>query len=788
MTAPTVAGRPRKGSRLKLIALGAVVLVLGGLGAGLVLVDQAAIKTRMTDAVFRATGRALVIAGKLSVRPGMALVLAAEEVSLANPPGFSRPEMAHVGRVEARVAWLPLLSGRIEVERLSLRQPSVLLETDREGAGNWRFATPRPAGGAGAAPQAPGLPRTTGRMALRSVELDGGALAWRDGRSGRAGEIPVERLTLVAPDNAPIDIDGIITLGGIRTHLAGQLGSEAALAAATQAAPWPVRLLAENAAGRLSVTGGFADPREGRGYDLAWDGTASDLSLLSSAVGFALPALRDARFEARVAERGGAAPEVSAVRFHVGATDIAAPGLAGLHIDHLDILAPRMDAPVEVSLDGVLAGTAVKLAATIGPLAGASARLPIDARAEAAGSILRITGALARPAKLEGLDLSVVANIADLAALSPLVGKALPHLVSLSVSAKVADRDGGLRQGATMRDIAVASPLGDISGTAGWRFAARPELTADLASRRLDVDGLRAVLAAQKSLPPGPPPPTALPPSAAGPARAIPDTELPLAALNRADADLRVVIAELRVEGMELRDFAAHVLLRNGKLVIDPAGLQGAGGRIDMNASVDASVTEPPLALSMHGNGVAVKPLLAVFGLPDDAAANADVSVDLHGQGRTLRALAGGLDGHVALAMADGEIDNSLLTAVLGSALRAARLPAEFGQGKTSIHCLALRLDATHGRVAATTMLLDTTRLLLQGTGEVNLADEALALRLRPLLRVGGPGVVVPIRVGGTMMQPKAALDSAGMLGSLMTAERRTADVCAPALANARRP
>lgn len=789
---------PRRRSAAKLIGLCVAVLAVAGVGAVALAPDQAAIKARLSEAVFRATGRQLVLAGPLSMRPGLSLALTASDVSLANAPGGSRPEMARVGRLEARVAWLPLFSREIVVERLTLARPSILLEITPEGVPNWRFEPPRPVAAAG-------VPNTGSRstpwgLDLRRVELGDGDVEWRDGRVGRAMKVTIPRLTFAANSAVSLtSVDGEVGLDTERASISGQVGSSSAFGAATAAAPWPVRIVAETTAARLSVTGGIAHPRVARGYDLAFDAAVPNLSTLSDAAGFSLPAFKDVTFAAHLVDTGGSLPDLSGIALHAGAADFALDGYAALHVDHFDITAPRFDAPTQARLDGTLAGTTVTMAATLGAPAsllanGVQSAFPIDARAEAAGATMRITGGIAQPARFAGLDVTVTAGIPDLAALSPIAGHHLPGFTDLAVAGRVMDQDGGFRRGVALRDIAVTAPQGDVAGAGAWSYGGRPEVDANLSSKRLDVDAVRAILAAQPASPapiaasPPTPAPGVPPAQPNAPARVIPDTELPFAALNRADGDVRLSVGALRIAGMAFADFVGHAVLRDGKLAVDPVGGQGAGGRVDMAANVDASVADPPVRLFLRGDGIGVKPLLATFGWPDDVAGNADVSIDLRSQGRTVRALAAGVDGHVALAIADGEIDNRMLSTALAGFLRAARLPGDLGEGRTDIRCLAMRLDAAHGLVAATTMVLDTTRLMLQGTGEVNLADEHMALRLRPMLRIGGPGLVVPIRVGGTLRDPKLALDSGGMLGALMAGERRSADACAPALASARRP
>ena len=121
--------------------------------------------------------------------------------------------------------------------------------------------------------------------------------------------------------------------------------------------------------------------------------------------------------------------------------------------------------------------------------------------------------------------------------------------------------------------------------------------------------------------------------------------------------------------------------------------------------------------------------------------------------------VAGTVDGHLGLAMVNGQMDNALLTRAFGKVLSSAHLPAELA-GHTDVRCFALRLDAHQGLATVSAFALDTTRLSVTGTGTVNLADEVLALQLRPLLRIGGNGVAVPVRVAGTLAAPQAGLDA----------------------------
>ena len=750
------------------------VVVLIATGAGVLAFGQDAIKARIASAVQRRTGRALVIAGPLSIRPGLSLAFSAEDVSLANLPGGSRPDMARASRVEARVAWLPLLGGTVEVERVALVRPDILLERTADGTPNWRFEPARPAAQSGAVGS--NAPRMN--VQWRKLEVRDGVLAWLGGR------VAVPRLSLAPISNAaPVQVDGDLSVPGADLHVAGEVGAT-------------TRLTFENAWVHASLIGTVARLRDFAGYDLALAAAAPDLAQFSGVVGLALPGLRDIGLSARIADRDGTAPDVTDLKLHAGASDFAASGTAPLHIESLDVGAPSLRLPLAARLAGSLAGMPLQATATLGApavLFAPSGAFPIDIAADAAGGTLSATGRIANPGALSGLDVAVTANVPDLAALSPLAGRRLPALSGVVVTGHLADGAGGFAHGVALRHLALKAAAGDLAGDAAMTFGSRPALEAQLTSDRLDIDALLA--AWRQPAPAGPPPSATPPPSSQAPpseapsVRVIPDLKLPLPDLDRADLDLRLSVAILHLAGIDLHDYGGRLLLSHGVLTVDPFGVGIADGRLEATAHAEADGAAPPLSITVHGAGVALKPLLAAVGISDDVAATGDLVAVLNGRGTTLREVAGSLDGRASLALADGEIDNATLAAWVGGVLRAAHVPAEFGTGKTSIRCLALDLEAARGDVAVATLLLDTSRVTVQGSGDVNLGDERLGLRFRPVLRFGGNNVAVPVRVGGTLREPKVGVDAGGALGSLLAGERRApADACPAALAMARRP
>ena len=273
-------------TRRVLLGLAAFLLLLAAGGVALVAsFDPDSLKPRIADAVRRSTGRDLTLAGPLRLAWSLVPTVVAEDVRFANPPGLFRPDMLTVARVEARLALLPLLSRRVELRRVLLVQPDLLLERDSTGRPNWRFDQP-----AAVTTAAPGgsNPGAGPSISLRQLRIEGGAVASR-GDGGEPVRVGIPLLTAdAAADDAPLAVAGTAVARGTTFALNGTTGP--VLALSERAQPWPIRFTATG--GGLDLT---AEGTVGPGGALLVEAKASNLTRLAPLVGYALPPLRDVR-------------------------------------------------------------------------------------------------------------------------------------------------------------------------------------------------------------------------------------------------------------------------------------------------------------------------------------------------------------------------------------------------------------------------------------------------------------------------------------------------------------
>jgi AsmA protein len=469
---------------------------------------------------------------------------------------------------------------------------------------------------------------------------------------------------------------------------------------------------------------------------------------------------------------------VDAVRVRNG--QIAWRDGANVHVVAVPTLTAAGAGPASpVELSGTLGAVGLSLGinGTVGPLAAIGAGAwPLQVALEGSGVQGTVSGALGPDGAM-----AVSIKVADPAVLAPLLGRAPPPLRDVALDARVSITAAG---DVALRAMRLTLPQGDLAGdvVVGWK--PRPSVRGALASQRLNLDAFAAALPA--ALPAPAPATPALPQTPAPPpaTRLLPDAPLPFDALLRADADLQVAFAEVLWRKMPFHAVSGRLLLQDGRLRVDPLQAQAPGGAVQALVQADATATPPTAAVALQAPGMEAGPLLAALGVPELTTGRTDADIQLKGAGISVRAIAASLDGHAGLAMVDGELDNRWLAGLFGDALRG--LPVDL-KGRSAVRCLALRFDVAAGQATARALLLDASRLHLEGDGSVNLGDETLDLRLRTMLRLGATSVAVPVHLAGPWRSPRPQVAIAGgEQGALVIGAPPGPDTCPAQLAVAR--
>jgi uncharacterized protein involved in outer membrane biogenesis len=812
---PSPSRRSRRRFRILTWILLLIILVpLAAAGIFIASFDPNAYRGRIAAALSQATGRQVTLAGPLSLALTPVPSLRAQDLRLANLPGGSAAEMVQVAEIEASISLWPLLSHRIALTRLVLHQPRILLERVG-GQPNWIFH-PNPPAASTVSANSSGAAQPW-HLSLRSFRLIDAGLVWRGAGGDESIDVADASVTSNA-DDGPITLHGAIRWRDVPVTLEGTTGPIDDLLAGSATGNWPLDLTLSAAGSKANLQGSVADPMHATGYILTLRGEIAALETLGPLLppgllpaGTTLPPLHGVTVSAMLDQDAKGAPRISRIAAQAQASDLGTL-LPGLKLDSLSLIAPAMDQPVTVNILGERHDFAFTVSGTLGAIAAlrgpAQTAYPLDLVLSAGQSNLHAQGTLAQPLVLKGANVALSAQVANLATLSPLFEAPLPAATALTGSANLADAPEGFAHGLALTRLSLNGPEGDLGGEVAVTYGGRTAVNATLRSTRLDLDALRAMgqplvpLSAMPAAPP-PPPPAAPAPAHAEPRRVIPDLPLPVAALRSFDGDLRLGFVSLRLGGAEYRALVTRVTLDHGKLALMPSSVVVPGGAMVAAGSLDASGAVPQVSLSAQAPNIALAPVLAALGLGGAGQGFGQVFASLNASGATTRALAASLSGPLGISVVNGVVDGQMLARVFAPAFKAARVlpPALLAAaGSLPLRCLALRLDSTAGHANVAALVFDSSLLLLQGTGTIDLGSETLAIALNPELHLGRSNLKVPLTLAGTFAQPRisggdvsvndqhtAGLN--GLLQSLLSGAHSappTSSACAPALALAR--
>ena len=210
---------------LRWVAIGGAAAVAFVVVAAIVAyatIDTQAIARYAADEVSRVTGRRVDARGPVSIAFWPRLAVVAHDVTIANPPGASRPEFARAGVVRGGVATWPLLvSRRVVADGIEIEGLDLLLETLPGGRGNWQFAEARVPAGADAGTGAPVAVPVTLAGAIRIVDAK---FAWRPPEGGDATVIAIPRFEVAPGAGGRFAWQGTLQHEGTRWTLVATTG------------------------------------------------------------------------------------------------------------------------------------------------------------------------------------------------------------------------------------------------------------------------------------------------------------------------------------------------------------------------------------------------------------------------------------------------------------------------------------------------------------------------------------------------------------------------------------
>jgi hypothetical protein len=418
----------------------------------------------------------------------------------------------------------------------------------------------------------------------------------------------------------------------------------------------------------------------------------------------------------------------------------------------------RLDAAeggLAITGEGTYQSVPFQLDGQIGALATlitGKGRYPVRLNADMQDSSLAIDGFLDQSGADVRPDVEIEAEtttLANLTALSGLPDMQLPDIGPASVQSRVRSTEAGYQLSGLQAELADS----DLAGEATIDLTGeRPSLSAELTSSTLDLRGFLQATGGGDG-------------GDGGGSRLFPDTPLPFDLLRRADLDVRLKAGSVRLS----KDFSAAELRLNatgeaGRLKISPLEAKVADGDIYLAMVVDAAASPADVTIDLDVGELDYGRVLRDLQVVDGVQGTFDVRANLNARGDSPHQIAGSLNGGLEIVGGEGRVENDLLE-TFGSGLGDLFAVWREEDDDLNLNCTVARFDAKQGVLDSRAILADTEQVSFGATGEIDLGQERLSLRVTPEAKQTSlMSLAVPVRISGPLLNPEIGPDPMGAL------------------------
>ncbi|MDH4191613.1 MAG: hypothetical protein OEW21_15600, partial [Betaproteobacteria bacterium] len=392
------------------------------------------------------------------------------------------------------------------------------------------------------------------------------------------------------------------------------------------------------------------------------------------------------------------------------------------------VLAAAPGIPLGLNLRGSVEQSAVAIAIETAPaqdLVNPAKPLPFELSIEAAESKLRLTGRVERPAGKGDIQLALETQGPRFDSLNRLAHTALPPWGPWSASGRLLVTGGGYR----LDDLRLK--IGDslLGGQAGLALrGARPRLDVALKAPNIQLDDFRF-----GEWSPAKKDPTPKESASSGEARLAGKVDhlLGRETLLRLDAALKVEVEHVYSGKDRLGEGRLEVTLADGVANLGPAEVKLPGGLARLSLLYAPGEQDVRMSLRIGVDhldyGVLARriapetPQRGVMSLRVEVDARAELPSEMLSKG----------SGRIEFALWPESLKAGVFDLWAVNVLESI-LPAMDSSRASKVNCAIGRFVLKDGRLTARTMLVDTGRMRVNGTGDIDYVAQTLRLRMEP--------------------------------------------------------
>lgn len=431
---------------------------------------------------------------------------------------------------------------------------------------------------------------------------------------------------------------------------------------------------------------------------------------------------------------------------------------------------PAAESGVErlaLSGNGKIAGSDFKLqgkADTVLNLQSKEQPYAVEIEASAGEATVRIAGSLEEPMRFEGLAADLHLDARNAYDVYQLTGVTIPLTPPYSLDGKLF-RDGDVWR---LEPFTAQVGRSDLRGVLTFDTGGeRPKLIANLTSKRIVVadfgiggggqkreSGTEQVQRRTKQKQAQGQTTKPLP-EPSGSSTVIPDTEIEFDRLKMVDADIKFRGTRVEAPIVPVNEVATELSLDNGLLNVKPLRFRIGDGRIDftltLNGRQKPAAIDAVMSLTRVPVGEVLKSVERKLEQHQTSTGTLGGRAEIRGRGNSLKALLDSSNGHLGMAMQQGQI-GSLFIELIG--LDAAETLGVLATRNKPVplRCFIADFELIDGTLGSKTFVIDTKDTSIIGEGAVNFDTEQVTFRLVPHPKDVSPFAArTPIDISGKL-------------------------------------
>ncbi|MEX2352783.1 MAG: AsmA family protein, partial [Gammaproteobacteria bacterium] len=425
------------------------------------------------------------------------------------------------------------------------------------------------------------------------------------------------------------------------------------------------------------------------------------------------------------------------------------------NISEISTSVTGLDTPMNIRIVASYDQIPLIISGTVGPLATLLAdetySLDLDGSLDRLG--FSLSGSITNPMQARGADFDFSLDLDSLADLNDIAEAELPDIGPFTAGGNI---EFDTPDRVSISNFTSQLDESDLAGTFNAQLDGdTPLLTARLSSALIDLSGFASEEEAQER-----------------PEFLFPREELPLAGLSAVNADVSLTVVSLKLPSIDLDNADLALTLQDGNLQTS-ASSGIAGGSVSAVIELQNNNGIANLITNINGTEIMLEQL------PHEqetwfTGGPVELQIDGNGQGQSIAGIMGSFNGKFLVQVGQATMPNRSIDMVGADLLLSVfnRFNPFADQEEISVlECAVINLDIRDGLITVDRQIaMQTAKMNMVGSGEINLITEQLSLGMKPYAREGVGlnlnAISGVARIGGTLANPKPEIDPKGTLAA----------------------